>query len=263
MTLGGLSSIRSSTTNSSSSGAESRPRCTRSGTLKTTRSSQGAPRSAHGTVGGGGCHKCHGNGCCMAAITSFYPSYIVRTRGLDLDVQDVDPSIQNLVIIGETDWTQQAWCRMIGGKHGVAPKAGAQQQALPPDLSMVPVVVEWAMNSTPAASTDNTTARCHKDGASSVCKSNYSSCQEVHSPFHRGYACRCLPGYYGNPYLTDGCQDIDECADPEHHRCYGECTNMPGTFECRFGTVIISAGLKFRTGIDIDYQCRLQTTNRH
>ncbi|CAO2149172.1 unnamed protein product [Urochloa humidicola] len=182
--------------------------------------------------GDAGCHKCHGNGCCMAAITSFYTFYIVRTRGLD--VNDIDPRIQNLVVIGETEWLEQNWCRMIGGKQlQEAPGDGTRLGTMPPeDLSMVPVVLEWAMDWTPA-STDNTTSRCPKDSASSACKSKHSSCKEVHSPFHRGYACQCLPGYHGNPYLTDGCQDIDECADAEHHRCYGECTNMPGTFQCR------------------------------
>ncbi|CAL4987634.1 unnamed protein product [Urochloa decumbens] len=158
---------------------------------------------AHGAAGG--CHKCHGNGCCMAAITSFYPFYIVRTRGLD--VGDVDPRIQNLVVIGEAEWMERVWCRMIGGKQlPEAVEAGAQQAAPPEDLSMVPVMLEWAMDSTPA-STDNTT-RCPKDGASSACKSKHSSCKEVHSPFHRGYACQCLPGFHGNPYLTDGCQGL-------------------------------------------------------
>ncbi|CAN6372323.1 unnamed protein product [Urochloa humidicola] len=181
--------------------------------------------------GGAGCRKCHGNGCCMAAITSFYPFYIVRTRGLDVD--DVDPWIQNLVVIGEKKWMEKVWCRMIGGKQlQEAPEAGARQgMMLPADLSMIPVVLEWAMDSTPA-STDNTT-RCPKDGANSACKSKHSSCNEVRSPFHRGYVCHCLPGFHGNPYLTDGCQDIDECADAEHYGCYGECTNMPGTFQCR------------------------------
>lgn len=63
---------------------------------------------------------------------------------------------------------------------------------------MVSVLLDWAMNSMRASSTDDTTAtRCPKDGASSACKSEHSSCKEVNNPFHRGYTCWCLPGYHG------------------------------------------------------------------
>ena len=97
---------------------------------------------------------------------------------------------------------QQVWCRMMTG--------GGKQlhDALPPDLSMVPVLLEWAMDSTlgPSSPDSTATSRCPKDGASSACKSKHSSCKEVDNPFHRGYKCLCLPGYHGNPYLADGCQ---------------------------------------------------------
>ncbi|KAG2558116.1 hypothetical protein PVAP13_8NG129700 [Panicum virgatum] len=178
--------------------------------------------------GGGGCHECHGTGCCKAAIPSLYSTYIVHYGWVAL-IGDVDPGIQSFVTIAEKSWMQQAWCRMMigGGKQ--------LHEAPPPDLSMVPVLLEWAMDSTlgPSSSDSAATSRCPKDGASSACKSKHSSCNEVDKPFHRGYKCRCLPGYHGNPYLADGCQDIDECADPKHYGCYGECNNMLGTFECR------------------------------
>ncbi|WOH15221.1 hypothetical protein DCAR_0934758 [Daucus carota subsp. sativus] len=36
-----------------------------------------------------------------------------------------------------------------------------------------------------------------------------------------------------NPYLPDGCQDIDECALPKHDRkCEQNCTNTPGSYIC-------------------------------
>ncbi|KAF7067390.1 hypothetical protein CFC21_073293 [Triticum aestivum] len=46
-----------------------------------------------------------------------------------------------------------------------------------------------------------------------------------------GYACRCDIYYEGNPYIPDGCQDIDEC---EFHPCLddGVCTNKDGGFDC-------------------------------
>ncbi|KAL6293786.1 hypothetical protein ACE6H2_001928 [Prunus campanulata] len=47
--------------------------------------------------------------------------------------------------------------------------------------------------------------------------------------------CFCSKGYHGNPYLLHGCQDINECEDPDHpNRCgSGICINYPGKFFCQ------------------------------
>ncbi|CAN6214727.1 unnamed protein product [Urochloa humidicola] len=50
------------------------------------------------------------------------------------------------------------------------------------------------------------------------------------SKYKNSYTCHCWDGYQGNPYLPDGCQDIDECALP--NKCYGNCTNTPGDYLC-------------------------------
>ncbi|KAF7124090.1 hypothetical protein RHSIM_Rhsim12G0056700 [Rhododendron simsii] len=44
----------------------------------------------------------------------------------------------------------------------------------------------------------------------------------------------CEYGYKGNPYLSPGCTDIDECKDPNLNDCDGNatCTNTPGSFNC-------------------------------
>ncbi|KAM3259851.1 hypothetical protein ACQJBY_051253 [Aegilops geniculata] len=49
-----------------------------------------------------------------------------------------------------------------------------------------------------------------------------------------GYTCYCKQGYEGNPYIPDGCQDINECEQPQNYRCLGDgiCTNTIGGFDC-------------------------------
>ncbi|CAL4900572.1 unnamed protein product [Urochloa decumbens] len=71
----------------------------------------------------------------------------------------------------------------------------------------VPVVLEWAVASTPIA----------PPGTGAADAGNSS----------------CPDGYDGNPYLAGdgGCQDIDECALPG--KCFGVCTNTPGAYVCR------------------------------
>ncbi|KAA8538369.1 hypothetical protein F0562_028085 [Nyssa sinensis] len=49
-----------------------------------------------------------------------------------------------------------------------------------------------------------------------------------------GYRCRCLEGYEGNPYITNGCKDIDECKDKKLNQCskLATCVNKEGNYTC-------------------------------
>ncbi|KAL2513091.1 Wall-associated receptor kinase 2 [Abeliophyllum distichum] len=44
-----------------------------------------------------------------------------------------------------------------------------------------------------------------------------------------GYNCNCLTGFEGNPYLDDGCRDINEC---ESKPCQGTRKNLQGSYLC-------------------------------
>ncbi|BBH01172.1 wall-associated kinase 2 [Prunus dulcis] len=67
-------------------------------------------------------------------------------------------------------------------------------------ISRLPMVLNWAIGDEPCDA-----AQHRQDYA---CKGN-STC--VNPLNLSGYFCECLPGYEGNPYLPDGCQDTDEC----------------------------------------------------
>uniref|UniRef100_J3LI67 EGF-like calcium-binding domain-containing protein n=1 Tax=Oryza brachyantha TaxID=4533 RepID=J3LI67_ORYBR len=59
-----------------------------------------------------------------------------------------------------------------------------------------------------------------------ACRTTNSDC--VNSTNGVGYLCYCSKGYEGNPYHDGGCQDINECEQPDEYPCFGECTNTKG-----------------------------------
>ncbi|RCV33185.1 hypothetical protein SETIT_7G062400v2 [Setaria italica] len=66
-----------------------------------------------------------------------------------------------------------------------------------------------------------------------ACVSNSSEC--FNSDSGQGYICNCAKGFQGNPYLLDGCEDVDECNNNlEKYPCSvkGTCKNTQGGFQC-------------------------------
>ncbi|KAL6597425.1 hypothetical protein ACP70R_046865 [Stipagrostis hirtigluma subsp. patula] len=77
---------------------------------------------------------------------------------------------------------------------------------------------------------------CPKDLGSAMCHSSYGTCKAASGPYTdyditTGYTCKCNPGFQGNAYLVNGCQDVNECMLPD--KCFGDCTNLPGSYLCR------------------------------
>ncbi|CAI9298656.1 unnamed protein product [Lactuca saligna] len=86
----------------------------------------------------------------------------------------------------------------------------------------VPVLVDWVVGNSSCSEARNASVL--------ACQAN-THCidSDTGAP---GYRCVCNQGYQGQPYLDQGCQDINECEDPNSNLCEGICTNTPGSYSC-------------------------------
>ncbi|XP_065040032.1 wall-associated receptor kinase 3 [Musa acuminata AAA Group] len=91
--------------------------------------------------------------------------------------------------------------------------------------TMAVAVLEWAFieqSSCEDAAKNTTTYACLS--TNSVCSNTKTK--------GLGYYCECSSGFEGNPYISGGCLDIDECAYPEKYSCTGICVNYVGGYTC-------------------------------
>ncbi|XP_047969265.1 putative wall-associated receptor kinase-like 16 [Salvia hispanica] len=96
------------------------------------------------------------------------------------------------------------------------------------NLSLVetlPMVLDWAIG-------NGTCQEAKSNATGYACISANSECYEPKNG--DGYRCRCEHGFEGNPYLTHGCKDIDECKNKTLNDCTKNeyCNNTQGTYTC-------------------------------
>ncbi|KAL0314147.1 UNVERIFIED_CONTAM: Wall-associated receptor kinase [Sesamum angustifolium] len=89
------------------------------------------------------------------------------------------------------------------------------------NVTKLPMVANWAIG------INMTCKEAEKNSSDYACRSSNSTCYEPVNG--SGYRCSCQEGYQGNPYLFDGCQDINEC---ELRKCRYGCQNTNGNFTC-------------------------------
>ncbi|KAF3962944.1 hypothetical protein CMV_012610 [Castanea mollissima] len=87
----------------------------------------------------------------------------------------------------------------------------------------LPMVLDWAIG--------NETCKVAQNKPNYICGAN-TICIDLNPINGPGYHCECKKGYLGNPYLKDGCQEIDECKETNICTDKQICVNRPGYYEC-------------------------------
>ncbi|KAH1046067.1 hypothetical protein J1N35_036851 [Gossypium stocksii] len=85
-----------------------------------------------------------------------------------------------------------------------------------------PLILDWTIG-------NQSCKQAKMDPKDYACKQN-SACIDPESD--PGYLCKCNDGFQGNPYLSNGCQDIDECETLKPCNKFGTCHNIPGSYNC-------------------------------
>ncbi|KAF8677293.1 hypothetical protein HU200_046779 [Digitaria exilis] len=155
--------------------------------------------------------QCSGMGCCQTSIAPNLTSFNISfdNRYDNSGVLGFNPC--SYAFVAEQDWFWFEASYLGGNKFTEKFKDG------------VPAVFDWVAGNQPCDA-------AVKNRSSYACISKNSQC--VNSPNATGYLCNCTDGFEGNPYLEDGCQDIDECKNPDRYPCHGICTNTIGNYSC-------------------------------
>ncbi|XP_034928816.1 wall-associated receptor kinase 2 [Populus alba] len=155
---------------------------------------------------------CSGSGCCQTSIPKGLKSLNISTSSYNnhANVSDFNPC-------GFAFLVDRSSLKLSDWPLSRKPKYGN-------DAYRTDAVIEWVVkNETCEQAKANQTA--YACGANANCTYPESG---------QGYRCLCNEGFEGNPYLQEGCQDIDECKVRGKNACEeGTCENVIGDYKCR------------------------------
>jgi len=164
---------------------------------------------------------CDGMGCCEAAIPNNLISLEVVFEMNQSKVWHYNPCFYAMMAeVGWYNFSQKDLVGRLGFIDGRANR-GAR------------TVADWAIRNGSCPEKEEDKPNDY------ACVSANSFCIAANNG--PGYLCKCSEGYDGNPYLLNGCQDIDECTlrkqDPKYEALYpcrkGVCLNTPGRYLCK------------------------------
>ncbi|XP_034604386.1 wall-associated receptor kinase 1 isoform X2 [Setaria viridis] len=159
---------------------------------------------------------CSGVGCCRTSIAFWgdLPSYGVQVKHL---VGQPDSARVLSVFVVDQDWFSRNEAEMASNYSKLYYEYENVVMA-----DSVPAVLEWSLD----ILRDEALFVLSPIGPGSSdfrCLSSNGFSYTIDGNYDRR-RCNCSDGYEGNPYVSDGCQDL--------YPCHGTCINLPGTHRC-------------------------------
>ncbi|XVF65185.1 hypothetical protein PTKIN_Ptkin09bG0226700 [Pterospermum kingtungense] len=167
---------------------------------------------------------CSGTGCCLQDIPERATSYAIQFDSWSnhADILSFNPCSYAFVV---DDGAYTFYIRDLFGYNM------SHQE--------FPLILDWTIGNL-------TCKEAKKDRENYACKEN-SACIDPENG--SGYLCKCLDGFQGNPYLFNGCEDINECQTVRP--CNGTCHNLVGGYSCSCPDGYEGDGWKNGTGCSL------------
>ncbi|KAL6651528.1 hypothetical protein ACP70R_010453 [Stipagrostis hirtigluma subsp. patula] len=170
---------------------------------------------------------CSGVGCCRVSISQGSSSYGVQLMNLN---QGYDGEWYGAAFIADHDWFSRNEVPAVKETLSLLESFSYMHEtddAVNATALTVPTVLEWSLD----INRDHDLFLFDPEIGGWRCISLNSTAVDVDGQPDR-IRCNCSNGFEGNPYIINGCRDINECELPDSYPCHGACINLPGTFRC-------------------------------
>ncbi|XP_042492886.1 wall-associated receptor kinase 2-like [Macadamia integrifolia] len=152
---------------------------------------------------------CSGIGCCETSIPFNLKFFMLTLGSMANHTENWESNPCSYAFLADQDWFTFKYSDLSAGSFV---------------NSTIPLVMDWVIG-------NQSCEVAVRDTHSYACGPNSNCSNSINGA---GYQCFCKDGFEGNPYVPQGCQDINECEKGYNNSCYESaiCTNTYGSYNC-------------------------------